>query len=161
MSVADCFIGLGSNLGDSLDSLKSATNALSTHQQVSNGEVSSFYRSKPHGPQDQPDYTNAVARLSSGLEPLDLLDLLQQIEQSHGRVRDGTHWGPRTLDLDLLLYADQEIDHPRLVVPHPFMLQREFVLVPLLEIAPEARLPDGTQIESYRAQVDISSLEVI
>jgi 2-amino-4-hydroxy-6-hydroxymethyldihydropteridine diphosphokinase len=94
---------------------------------------SSLYASEPMGPTDQPDYVNAVARLRSRLAPDALLDGLQAIEQRHGRQRD-RHWGPRTLDLDILTYADEVISSPRLKIPHPGIAERNFVLVPLAEI---------------------------
>lgn len=93
------------------------------------------------GPQDQPDYLNAVVKFQTDLDPLALLDVLQDIETHHGRVRSGERWGPRTLDLDLLLYADQVIDTPRLTVPHPGIADRSFVLLPLAELTPDLTIP--------------------
>lgn len=127
-----CYIGLGSNLGDSVQILRDAVHAL---KKIGTVQVSSLYQSPPMGPQDQPDYFNAVAILNTELEPLALLDYLQQCEQHAGRVRL-RHWGERTLDLDLLLYGTQQIQHPRLTVPHVGILQRDFVLVPLMELTP-------------------------
>lgn len=127
-----CYIGLGSNLGDSKQILIDAVHAL---QQLGAVRVSRLYRSPPMGPQDQPDYFNAVATLETTLEPLALLDELQKIEQQAGRVRL-RHWGERTLDLDLLLYGTQKIQHERLIVPHYGILERDFVLLPLLDLSP-------------------------
>lgn len=126
------YIGLGSNLGDSQQILNDAVSQLEQFGQV---RVSRFYRTPPMGPQDQPDYLNAVAELQTALEPLALLDELQRIENESGRVRL-RHWGERTLDLDLLLYGTHSIDHPRLTVPHVGILERDFVLVPLLDLNP-------------------------
>lgn len=141
-----CFIGLGSNLDDPHRQLLTAFEALAAIEGCRLERRSSLYRSDPVGPQDQPDFINAVAELYTSLEPETLLDRLQQIERNHRRVRE-RHWGPRTLDLDLLLYDNRVIDTERLRVPHPFMRERGFVLWPLAEIAPELALPDGTQLE--------------
>ena len=121
-------------------------------------KLSSLYQSKPHGPQDQPDYTNAVAGFVTDLDPVALLDRLQSIENTHGRVRNGAQWSARTLDLDILLYGDRVIKSARLTVPHPWMTRREFVVVPLLEIAPDIKLPDGPLISSYLDQLPIDTL---
>lgn len=112
---------------------------------------SALYRSAPVGPGEQPDYINAAALLETSLTPLALLDALQTIEQHHQRVRI-EHWGPRTLDLDILLFDEQTIDSERLKVPHPYMTQRNFVLYPLADIAPELKLPDGKSLQELIAQ---------
>lgn len=130
------YLGLGSNLGDSRAILSEAIEKIQSMGEVS---VSRLYRSPPMGPQDQPDYLNAVLRLDTSLEPLDLLDRLQAIEQHSGRVRL-RHWGERTLDLDILLYDDAQINEPRLTVPHIGMLERDFVILPLLDLVPEMQL---------------------
>ncbi|WP_122900248.1 2-amino-4-hydroxy-6-hydroxymethyldihydropteridine diphosphokinase [Acinetobacter sp. B51(2017)] len=126
------YIGLGSNLGDSREILAEAVVKLATLGEV---KTSKLYQSPPMGPQDQPDYLNAVVQLMTDLAPLDLLDQLQRFEQEAGRVRL-RHWGERTLDLDLLLYGDEQIQNARLTVPHVGVLEREFVLLPLLDIDP-------------------------
>lgn len=145
------YIGLGSNLagslGSPLEQLKHAVKALAALPATLLISVSPAYRSLAVGPQ-QPDYTNAVALLQTSLTPLDLLDQLQAIEQAHERVRI-QHWGPRTLDLDLLLYGDQLIDLPRLQVPHPYLTQRNFVLYPLAAINPDLVLPCGTALATF------------
>ncbi|MGM0594928.1 MAG: 2-amino-4-hydroxy-6-hydroxymethyldihydropteridine diphosphokinase [Pseudomonadota bacterium] len=140
------YIGLGSNLNDPVAQLGQALDALRQLADSRLTAVSRLYRSDPMGPPGQPDYVNAVAMLDTRMEPLLLLDALQQIEQAQGRVRSGERWGPRTLDLDLLLYGAEVIDHPRLQVPHPQLRQRSFVLVPLAELAPELTLPDGVTL---------------
>ena len=124
------YIGLGSNLGDSRQILTQAVSRLSTLGPV---KVSRLYQSPPMGPQDQPHYYNAVAQLETVLEPLPLLDQLQAFEQEAGRVRL-RRWGERTLDLDLLIYGQQSIQHERLNVPHIGLLERDFVVIPLLDL---------------------------
>lgn len=124
------YIGLGSNLGDSFSILTDAVEQLKTLGKV---RLSKIYQSPPMGPQDQPDYLNAVAEVKTDLQPLALLAFLQKVEQDSGRVRL-RHWGERTLDLDLLLYGTQNINHPNLTVPHVGILERDFVLLPLLDL---------------------------
>lgn len=136
----EAFIGLGSNQQAPQQQLQTALRALAALPDTELVACSSFYRSAPVGPQDQPDFINAVAQLATALSPLALLDHLQTIEQQQGRVRD-QYWGPRTLDLDLLLYGEQVIDHPRLQVPHPHMWERAFVLRPLAELLAELQPP--------------------
>lgn len=139
MSEADrvtAYVALGSNLDHPRKQVADALKELEELPRSRLVAQSSLYRSQPLGPADQPDYINAVAALSTSLAPEALLDGLQSLENRHGRLRTGERWGPRTLDLDLLLYADHRIDTPRLQVPHPHMSARPFVLVPLAEIAP-------------------------
>ncbi len=131
------YIGLGSNLDNPRQQVIDALAELQALPGCRLLNHSSLYRTRPVGPQDQPDFVNAVASLATRREPHALLDELQAIEQRHARVRSGAHWGPRTLDLDLLLYGERRIDTPRLRVPHPEMTRRAFVLVPLREIADE------------------------
>jgi 2-amino-4-hydroxy-6-hydroxymethyldihydropteridine diphosphokinase len=100
-----------------------------------------LYRNPPLGPPDQPDYVNAVAAVDTDFAPRALLERLQEIERAQGRVRDGARWGPRTIDLDLIVYGAATIDVPGLKVPHPELAARPFVLVPLHEIAPDAVIP--------------------
>lgn len=148
-----CYIGLGSNLGGSEKTIQSALTALKNHPATSLLNSSSLYGSKPHGPQDQPDYVNAVAEIETDLKPHPLLDVLQEIENNHNRIRTEQRWGPRTLDLDLLLYGDKVIDTDRLTVPHPRIGDRSFVLYPLAEINPGLKFPDGQLLLSYLAIV--------
>lgn len=140
MSLSRAYIGLGSNLQDPVAQVRRALQALDALPDSRLGPVSALYRSPPMGPPDQPDYINAVAALDTTLPPLTLLKHLQAIEAAHKRVRD-RHWGPRTLDLDLLLYGDLELGEQGLTVPHPGMHERAFVLYPLAEIAPHLRIP--------------------
>ena len=141
------YIALGSNLANPQAQLTAALQALNALSDSRLTAVSSFYQSKPLGPQDQPDYVNAVACLETSLAPLALLDELQRIEHEQGRVRL-RRWGERTLDLDILLYADHIIQSERLTVPHYDMHQREFVIIPLVEIAPYLVLPNGQSIQT-------------
>ncbi len=160
-------IGLGSNLGDSRALLKSALDELAALPDSRLVAVSSFYRSAPmvapgESPDSQPDYLNAVARLDTALAPHALLDALQAIETAHGRRRDGRRWAPRTLDLDLLLYGDQQLDDARLRVPHPGMAERNFVLYPLAEIAPAALvIPGAGRLAGLLEQSSMRGLEKI
>lgn len=147
------FVGLGGNLGDAAATLQAAVNALRQWRDITVNRVSSLYCSPPLGPKDQPDYHNAVVELHTALSALGLLHGLQAIEQRFGRQRQGVRWGPRTLDLDLLLYADEEITTEELTVPHPGLRERAFVLYPLHEIAPELVLPGGERLSALLAQV--------
>lgn len=143
-----CYIGLGSNLGDPVANLHSALTQLAATVGVQLRGVSRFYISKPMGPKDQPDYANAVAAVDSTLSAFALLQALFAIERRHGRVRDAhLRWGARTLDLDLLLYGDAQINHTDLQVPHPGIGERSFVVLPLIDIAPRLRFPDGRSVQ--------------
>ncbi|MBD3670841.1 MAG: 2-amino-4-hydroxy-6-hydroxymethyldihydropteridine diphosphokinase [Gammaproteobacteria bacterium] len=140
-----CYVALGSNLQQPNLQLDFAIKAMSGLDATRLISQSSYYRSRPMGPQDQPDYLNAVAELETGLEAEALLDRLQAIEMEQGRERT-RHWGPRTLDLDILLFGDEVIDSERLKVPHPGLFQRNFVLYPLHEIRPGLIFPDGQSL---------------
>lgn len=137
------YIGLGSNLHEPRQQLRDAIQALTHLPDSSLRAVSSLYASEPLGPPDQPRYVNAVATLDTALPPLALLDALQAIERDQGRERKAERWGPRTLDLDILLFGNRTIDLPRLQVPHYHMHARAFVLYPLRELDPHLQLPDG------------------
>jgi 2-amino-4-hydroxy-6-hydroxymethyldihydropteridine diphosphokinase len=130
------YIGLGGNLDNTLELLASARKAIATVPSIREIAFSSLYRSLPMGSANQPNYVNAVMAVETSLSPHDLLKTLQQIELSHGRVRSGLRWEPRTLDLDLLLYGHEQISDEWLTVPHEGIANREFVLYPLAEIAP-------------------------
>lgn len=136
------FIGLGGNVGDAAATLRAAIAELSALPQTQLLRASRLYRTPAWGVQDQPDFINAVAMLETGLAPQPLLQQLLAVERRHGRLRDADlRWGPRTLDLDLLLYGDAVIDEPGLHVPHPQLHRRAFALQPLVEIAPDAAIP--------------------
>ncbi len=139
------WIGRGSNLDDPRRHVEQALVELDRLPLTRRLAASRLYASRPLGPQDQPDFINAVALLETHLSPLALLDQLQALEQRHRRVR-ARRWGPRTLDLDLLLFDDSMLALPRLVVPHPELRQRAFVVMPLLELAPQLVLPNGERL---------------
>ena len=135
------YIGIGSNLNNPVARVRAAFGELERLPATRLAARSSLYGSKPMGPADQPDYVNAVAGVDTGMPATDLLQALAQIEEREGRERGTEQWGPRTLDLDLLLYGEQRIATPELTVPHPGMHERDFVLVPLAEIAGDIELP--------------------
>ena len=151
-----CAIGLGSNLGDSRSILTGAIDRLRSCVQIEIIAVSSWHPTAPIGP-PQPDYLNGCATLQTSLKPLDLLNVLHSLEAEFGRVRREV-WGARTLDLDLLLYDDLIIDLPTLQVPHPRMLERAFVLVPLSEIAPNTIEPRSGQSIAILCTQNIGAL---
>ncbi|WAJ38584.1 2-amino-4-hydroxy-6-hydroxymethyldihydropteridine diphosphokinase [Pseudomonas sp. GOM7] len=153
------YIGLGSNLDTPRLQLHSALAALAQLPQSHLVAHSSLYASDPLGPPDQPRYVNAVAALDTELQPWTLLDALQRIEQEQGRVRKAERWGPRTLDLDILLFGQRLIDDERLTVPHYHMQARPFVLYPLAELAPELLLPDGRSLPELLAACPFTGLE--
>jgi 2-amino-4-hydroxy-6-hydroxymethyldihydropteridine diphosphokinase len=129
------YIGLGSNLGDREASIREAARLIGARR------LSTVAETEPWGNEQQPMFLNAVAEVETELDPRPLLDRLLEVERQLGRERDGVHWGPRTIDLDLLLYGDNVIDEPGLTVPHPFLRERRFVLEPLAELAPAALVP--------------------
>lgn len=155
-----CYLGLGGNLTNELGTpsqhIEQAVQTLSAHKQVSHVRLSSLYASKPMGPQDQPDFINAVLEIDSTLSPLALLELCQQLEQDANRVRR-RRWGERSLDVDILLIDDEQIDLPELTVPHSGLFERNFVLVPLAEINPNLTI-QGSPITELPASSDWSGL---
>lgn len=156
MSAAEvvAYVGLGSNLDEPEQQVRGGLRELDQLPGTRLVRQSSLYQSPPLGPPGQPDFVNAVAMLATSLEAHSLLDQLQGLEQQHGRER-GERWGPRTLDLDLLLYGRDTIDSPRLQVPHPQMSRRAFVLVPLFELAPDLVLPGlGALVDAMQGIAD-------
>lgn len=153
-------VGLGGNIGDVAAALHDALAALDALPGTRLLRTSGFYRTPAWGVEAQPDFVNAAAVLETMLTPRALLEALLGIERAHGRERsaDGRRWGPRTLDLDLLLYGDAVIDVPGLVVPHPHLHVRAFVLVPLAEIAPAAEVPGHGRIDALLAAVDAGGI---
>ncbi len=135
------YIGLGSNLANPVEQIQAARIAITQLADVQELAFSDLYRSSPMGPQDQPDYVNAVMAVKTDLPPIDLLRCLQRIENNQGRVRKSERWGARTLDLDILIYGDQLIELPDLIVPHVGIAERAFVLYPLYQIAPQLQVP--------------------
>lgn len=154
-----CFIALGSNLEQPLLQVERAVQALKALPQSELKAVSRWYQSVAVGP-EQPDYINGVAELYTNNSPLELLALLQGIENAQQRKRV-QRWGPRTLDLDLLLYADRGIDEPALIVPHPRMFERNFVLCPLYDIAPTLVFANGVSLKQQLADIGMQGLSLV
>lgn len=154
------FIAIGSNLNDPVGQAQRGIEALNLIPRTHLIRASQLYSSSPMGPQNQPDYINAVVEIETELTPLELLNYTQKIELEHGRVRKDERWGPRTLDLDILLFNQQIIDSERLTVPHYGMKTREFVLYPLAEIAPNLTLPDGSELTDLLHLVDKNGLSI-
>ena len=152
------YLALGSNLADPLHQVQSALDALAAIPQSRLVACSSLYRTPPYGPPDQPDYLNAAVALDTELSPEALLDNTQRIELEQGRVRKDHRWGPRTLDLDIMLCGVLTLATTRLTVPHYDMHNRAFMLLPLREIAPDLCLPDGTRIADLLAPLDSSAI---
>jgi 2-amino-4-hydroxy-6-hydroxymethyldihydropteridine diphosphokinase len=153
------YLGLGSNLATPEQQLQCAITSLAALADSELVCCSSFYASRPMGPQDQPDYVNAVALINTTLTPRQLLAETQAIEQQQGRVRKANQWGPRTLDIDILLYGDVSLQSTQLTIPHYGMKQREFVLYPLFEIAPDLVLPSGEKLTELLAKCPLNGLE--
>lgn len=141
MPVIRAYVGLGSNLDDPQRQVTHAFSELAKLPHTHLIKHSRLYLSAPLGRPDQPDYVNAVALLNTGLSAKELLEHLLEIEHRHGRIRTGEQWGPRTLDLDLLLFGEQHHTGPSLTVPHPRLHERAFVLYPLAELDPDLKIP--------------------
>jgi 2-amino-4-hydroxy-6-hydroxymethyldihydropteridine diphosphokinase len=146
------FLGLGSNLSDRLASLQRAVDLLDADPLSRVDAVSSVYETDPVGGPEQGPYLNMAARLATRRSPTRLLALCQSVEQELGRTRE-VRWGPRTIDVDILLYDDRVIERPELQVPHPRLVERAFALIPLIEVAPGQRLPDGRSLPSVLARL--------
>jgi len=155
------FIGLGSNLGDPVAHLRSACAALQTVSETTRVKCSRFFRSKPFGPVAQADFVNAVVEVYTQLAPEQLLTALQQIERQHGRERSGPRWGPRSLDLDLLLYGDAQIESPALRVPHPGIAERNFVVYPLTDLVDDIYIPGVGWLQELRAHLPGDGLHAL
>lgn len=154
------YVAIGSNQSQPLQQANAALEALAHIPQTRLIVCSSFYRTKPLGPQNQPDFLNAVVALDTRLPAEQLLDHTQHIERNQGRVRKDERWGPRTLDLDMLLYGDSQIATERLTVPHYGLKEREFMLYPLAEIAPDLVLPDGTPLAECLKHVPQNGMQL-
>jgi len=148
------YIAIGSNLASPLEQVNAAVQALGDIPQSRVVALSSFYRTPPLGPQDQPDYLNAAIAIDTALSADALLDNTQRIELQQGRVRKEERWGPRTLDLDIMLFGDAVINTERLTVPHYDMKRRGFMLWPLFEIAPDLIFPDGESLSALLGQLN-------
>ncbi|MER8955715.1 2-amino-4-hydroxy-6-hydroxymethyldihydropteridine diphosphokinase [Mesorhizobium sp. M0833] len=151
------YLSLGGNLGDPATSMAAALGILDADESTRVVAVSSLYRTPPWGKLDQPDFLNAAAEISTALAPRDLLDLCLDAERKLKRVRE-ERWGPRLIDIDILVFGDRVIHETGLEVPHPRMLERAFVLAPLAEIAPEL-VVDGKSVSERLAAVDTSGIE--
>ena len=151
-SVNWTFLGLGSNIEDRLDSLQAAVHALDEHPKIRVDAVSSVYETEPVGGPEQGPYLNLVVRAATLLSPRKLLGATQDIEQRLGRVR-AERWGPRTIDVDILLYGRRTMRRRSLEIPHPRLTERPFALVPLMEVAPGTTLPDGRTVASVLASL--------
>jgi len=151
------YIGLGSNLADPQAQVEHGLRALAALPETRLLRRSRLYRSAPWGKLDQPEFVNAAAVVETTLTPRGLLDHLLAIERGAGRQRDGQRWGPRVLDLDVLLYAARVIDEPGLRLPHPHLAERAFVLLPLAEIAPDLQVPGAGHIQALLERTDKSA----
>ena len=161
MSIVRAYIGLGSNLQEPVRQIQRAITQLSSLQKSRLLAVSSMYGNPPMGPQDQPDFVNAVAAMETELSARALLKALQEIERQQGRERSGERWGPRTIDLDLLVFGAEIVNETGLEVPHPGIGSRAFVLIPLREIAPGLVIPGLGEIDTVTDAMDASALCVI
>ncbi len=154
------YLGLGSNLDDPENHLNSALEHIANIDQTTIASSSSFYKSPPLGPQDQPDFINCVVKLETDLTAHILLEALQEIENQHGRKRE-IRWGPRTLDLDILLFGDMTINDDNLTIPHPQLAYRDFVLVPLNEIESDIIIPGLGSLCGLITRLETHSLQRI
>ncbi len=152
------YIGLGSNLSNPRMQISKAAEEIANIEAGNVIALSASYLSKPMGPQDQDDYINAVIALETSLSALELLDALQAIENAAGRVRKDNRWGARILDCDILLFGNESLENDRLTIPHYGLKVREFVLLPLAEIAPMLHLPDGTSISSLASEINSNGI---
>ena len=150
------YIGLGSNLADPRTQVENGLRALAALADSRLRRRSRLYRTAPWGRADQPEFVNAAAHIKTGLEPRELLDALLALERAAGRVRDGTRWGPRVLDLDILVFGAIELDEPGLRLPHPHLHERAFALAPLAEIAPDLEIPGRGRARDLLARIDTS-----
>jgi 2-amino-4-hydroxy-6-hydroxymethyldihydropteridine diphosphokinase len=154
------YIGLGSNLDNPVTQINTALDELGRIPNTKLLVKSSLYKSSPSGPQDQPDFINAVAKLDTILSAIKLLETLQDIEHQHGRQRT-RHWGPRTLDLDILLYGKQKMCTERLTIPHPEIGVRHFVLYPLMEIDDDIEIPDLGNVSELIVKLGVKAPDII
>jgi 2-amino-4-hydroxy-6-hydroxymethyldihydropteridine diphosphokinase len=158
VNLNDAYVALGSNLGDPAANVRAGFEALAMMRDTRLAAISSLYRNPPVGYADQPDFVNAVAKIETALAPRALLDALLAIERRFGRVRDFPN-APRTLDLDIVLYASDIIAEPGLTIPHPRMHERAFVIVPLVEIAPDLVVPGHGPVSELVRHVNADSLQ--
>ena len=145
------YVGLGANVGDREGQIREAAGLIGA------ARISSLIETEPWGLVDQPSFLNAAAEVETGLSARAFLDRLLAVERRLGRLRTGKHWGPRTIDLDLLLFGDETIDEPGLTVPHPYLLERAFALEPLRELAPTLEIPGNGTVEEALAELQSGS----
>ncbi|MCI0506058.1 MAG: 2-amino-4-hydroxy-6-hydroxymethyldihydropteridine diphosphokinase [Gammaproteobacteria bacterium] len=155
------FVGLGSNLNNPVRQITQACDDIAALAHVTLVKISSLYRSPPMGPQNQPEYVNAVVEIATTLSPETLLLELNAIENRHDRARGAERWSARTLDLDILLYGDKLIKTENLTIPHLGLYERAFVLYPLLEIAPDLQIPGHGPLRELAHTIDAGGLEKI
>ena len=151
--MARAYVGLGANLGPREATLLRAVELLAADPGIEVLELSTFRETEPVGVVDQPAFVNGALALETVLSPRELLDALLRVERELGRVRDGERWGPRTIDLDLLVYGDEIVDEPGLNVPHPRLQERRFALEPLAEIEPELEVPGRGSVSKLLAEL--------
>ena len=161
MQAVDAYIGLGSNFSDPQQQVACALRELNSIPDTHLLKASDLYVSRPMGPSDQPDYVNAVAKISTSLSPESLLTELQSIEQAHQRQRKDQRWGPRTLDLDIILFGDLQMDSKTLQIPHYGVAEREFVLIPLQELQADLIIPGKGAVKDLIAQLPTYELSRI
>jgi 2-amino-4-hydroxy-6-hydroxymethyldihydropteridine diphosphokinase len=153
-AVTRVFVGLGANLGDRERTIRAAVERMAAEPGIELVAVSTLRETEPEGYLDQPRFLNGAALLETELQPRELLARLLGIERELGRTRGGQRLGPRTIDLDLLLYGDRTVDEPGLRIPHPRLCRRRFALEPLLELDPDLTLPDGQGLRTILAGLD-------
>lgn len=157
MTETVAYIGIGSNLDDPARQVRDAIEALAHVPATRRRGVSRLYRTAPWGKTAQPDFVNAAVALATTLEPKALLDALLAIERRQGRRRDGTRWAPRRIDLDMLVYGDRHINEPGLRIPHPYIAERAFVLLPLADLDPDLNVPGRGRVRELLEKVDASA----
>src|SRR5918992_3966585 len=148
------YVGLGANLGPKDVTILRAVELLGAAEGIEVLELSQLRETAPWGVIDQPTFLNGAVALETTLSPRELLDVLLRIERELGRVRDGERWGPRTIDLDLLVYGDESVDEPGLSVPHPRLHERRFALEPLAELEPELEIPGLGRVSELLSRLD-------
>lgn len=152
------YLSLGSNMGDRFEMLRQAVSQLADHPAITVTRISSLYETDPVGFTDQEPFLNMVVQLETKLDAFGLLDVCQEVEQSLNRERL-IRWGPRTIDLDILLYNQEDVETERLIVPHPRMYERAFVVVPLLEVSPNLEVPDVLEMSGVRLWKSYDSMK--
>lgn len=160
MSAEISYLSLGSNLGDKLENLKAAVKMLDAEQSCKITAKSSVYLTRPVGITDQPDFVNAVIQINTTLTPRDLLNICLNIEQKLGRKRT-IRWGPRVIDIDILLYDTLVVRERDLIIPHPRIMERAFVIIPLAEIAPDVEVQPGITAQEAAAYIGSNGVELI